>query len=326
MQARLRRIGSVATVVSALLIGCFAVETAHAAGATIKVVVNGEPVTSTEIGERARLLRLTSHMSGPSVDRMAMEELIDERLKTQEGKRVGTEISDAQVEQAFAGIAARLKISPAQLAQGLSSQGVSPTNLKARIRSQILWQQLVASRFNRSVNISDSQIVDALSKKQSEPGAGAGKAKTTGKPESEGTTAEYTLQQVILAISAERPPEARMREAEALRAKISSCNGLVDAVKAIPESIVKPLGKRTEDEMPEVFRGLLADVPVGHLSKPNRTALGIEMAAVCEKRELKGDFQVRSKVEEELRAQEGEVFARRYINDLRRIAVIDYRK
>jgi len=325
MQARLRRIGSVATIASALLLGGFSLGSAHAAGASIKVVVNGEPVTTTEIAERARLLRLTNHMSGASVDRMAMEELVDERLKVQEAKRVGVEVSDAQVEQAFAGIAAHLKISPAQLAQGLASQGVSAANLKARIRTQILWQQLVVSRFNRTVNISDSQIVDALSKKQNEPATG-GKNKAAAKPEGEGTTAEYTLQQVILAVSKERSPEARMREAEALRAKVTSCDGLVDLVKAIPESMVKPLGKRTEDEMPEVFRGLLADVPVGHLSKPNRTQLGIEMAAVCEKRELKGDFQVRSKVEEELRTQEGEVFARRYINDLRRIAVIDYRK
>lgn len=326
MQARLRRIGSVATVVSTLLVGCFSGEAAWAAGATIKVVVNGDPITSTEIAERARLLRLTSHMSGPSVERTAMEELVDDRLKAQEGKRVGVEISQAQVDQAFAGIAAHLKITPAMLAQGLSSQGISPASLKGRIRTQILWQQLVVGRFNRTVNISDSQIVDALSKKQTASAADKGVGKGGAKPGGEGTTAEYTLQQVILAVSKDRPPEARMREAEALRSRITSCDGLVEAVKAVPEAVVKPLGKRTEDEMPEAFRGLLADVPVGHLSKPNPTPMGIEMAAVCGKRELKGDFQVRSKVEEELRAQEGEVFARRYINDLRRIAVIDYRK
>ena len=322
MQERLRRIGSIATVVSAMLVGSLAGGAAWAAGATIKVVVNNEPVTSTEIAERARLLRLTSHMSGPSVDRMATEELIDERLKEQEGKRVGVSVSDAQVDAAFASIAGRLKISPAQLAQGLSSQGVSPANLKARIRSQIMWQQLVVGRFNRTVNISDSQIVDALSKKQGGTGKDA-----AAKPESGGTTAEYTLQQVVLVVAKDGgSADARMREAEALRAKVTSCDGLVDMVRPIREALVKPLGKRTEDEMPEAFRGLLGQTPVGHLSKPNRTATGIEMVAVCGKRELKGDFQVRSKVEEELRAQEGEVFARRYINDLRRIAVIDYRK
>ncbi len=322
MQHRLRRLGPIVATVAALLAPVLVAGAAQAAGATIKVVVNGEPITTNEVTERAKLLRMTNRMATASVDRMATEELIDEKLKLQEGKRVGVEVSDAQVDQAFGSIASRLKISPAQLAQGLASQGISANNLKTRIRAQILWQQLVVGRFNRSVAISDQQIVDARAKKQ--PSAKDAAAATT--PDKEGTTAEYTLQQVVLALPQGVSLEARMREAEALRAKVTSCDGLVEATKGVREAIVKPLGKRTEDELPEAFRGLLASVPVGHLSKPNRTPLGIEMAAVCTKRELKGDFQVRSKVEEQLRAEEGEVFARRYINDLRRIAVIDYRK
>lgn len=317
MQSAFRRTAAIVGLVSGLLV---AAPIAADAASTIKVVVNGEPVTSNEIAERSRLLRMTSHSTGASVERQATEELIDEKLKLQEGKRVGIKISDAQVDAAFAGIAARLKIPPAVLAQGLQQRGVSPSGLKERLRAQILWQQLVVGRFNRSVSISDSQIVDALAKKQ-------GGDKAAAAEPSAGTTAEYTLQQVTLVVAQKGgSPEGRMREAEALRAKISSCDELVGAVKPLREALVKSLGKRTEDELPDAFRGLLADVAVGHLSKPQRTAIGIEMIAVCGKRDLTGDFQVRSKVEDELRAKEGEVFARRYMNDLRRIAVIDYRK
>ena len=282
------------------------------------MVVNGEPITSNEIAERARLLRLTSKTSAASVERAATEELIEDKLKLQEGKRVGISVNDAQVDAAFASIAGRMKISPAMLAQGLAQQGVGAKNLKDRIRVQILWQQLVVGRFNRTVTISDSQIVDALSKKES---SGKAPEKGTGK------TTEYTLKQVILVIPKKGGNDAaRMREAEALRAQITSCDQLIAAVKPLHEATVKNLGKRTEDEMPEQFRGLLGDVQAGHLAKPMRTPVGVEMVAVCERRDLSGDFEVRNKVEEELRQREGEVFARRYINDLRRIAVIDYRR
>ena len=319
MQVRFRRIAVLAALLAVAAGFGPAPRSAHAAGASIKAVVNGEPITTNEVSERARLLSLSSRMSGPALERAALEELIDDKLKIQEGKRVGVEIPDAQVEAAFGSIAQRMKITPAQLAAGLGSRGVGAAGLKSRIRTQMLWQQLVMGRFNRSVNISDSAIVDALTKKQGSKEA----AQQVGK---DGKTAEYNLQQVVIVVPQGAGADARMKEAEALRAKVTSCDMLPAAVKAINEASVKPFGKRTEDELPENFRGLLADVPVGHLSKPQRGPIGIEMVAVCEKRDLAGDFQVRSKVEEELRAQEGEIFARRYVNDLRRVAVIDYRK
>lgn len=289
------------------------------AASQIRVVVNGEPITSNEIAERARLLRLTSRTSAASVERSATEELVEDKLKLQEAKRVGVTASDQQVDAAFASIAGRLKISPAQLAAGLAQQGIGAKNLKDRLRVQIVWQQLVVARFNHSVTISDSQIVDALGKKES-----AGK---TPAAKGAGKTVEYTLKQVILVVPKQGGNEAaRMREAEALRARVTSCDQLVSEVKPIDRAVVKNLGKRTADEMPEQFRGLLGDVEPGHLAKPMRTPIGIEIVAVCERRDLGGDFTVRTQVEDELRQKEGEVFARRYINDLRRIAVIDYRR
>ena len=309
---------SAALAVLACVAGLGLAATAPARAASqIRAVVNNEPITSNEVSERARLIALSSRTSAASIERAALEELIDDKLKIQEGKRVGVNVSDAQVEAAFGSIAQRMKISPAQLAQGLGQRGISAKALKDRLRVQIMWQQLVVGRFSRTVTISDSQIVDALAKKES-----SGKAAPAG----DGKTTEYTLKQVVMVIPKGGNDGARMREAEALRGRITSCDGLVEAAKSVPDTIVKHLGKRTADELPEQFRGLLGDVQPGRLAKPQRTPIGIEMVAVCEKRDVSGDFQVRNQVEDELRAKEGEVFARRYVNELRRIAVIDYRK
>lgn len=317
MQSR-NRAGAIAGLFAGATIA-FLVSTAGAfAQSAIKVVVNGEAITSNEIATRARFLRLVDRSTtGASVERAAMEELVEERLKLQEAKRVGMEVSPSQVEAAFAGIAARLKLSPAQLAQGLGQQGISVDTLKSRLKTQIVWQQLVVGRFSKQINISDSQIIDALGKKD------PGKAKEAGS----GTSAEYTLQQVVLIVPAKGGDVGgRTKEAEALRARVDGCDGLVETVKPMKESLVKNLGKRTAEELPENYREELSKMPIGKLSKPSRSALGIEMLIVCAKRDVTGDFSIRSKVEQDLRNQEGEVFARRYINDLRRIAVIEYKK
>ena len=322
MQRR-NRAAAIAVILAAAAIAFLTSADGARAQTSIKVVVNSEAITSNEISTRARFLRMVDRSTtAASVERAAMEELVEEKLKLQEAKRVGVTVPQTQVDAAFASIAARLKVTPAQLTQGLSAQGISPETLKSRIRTQIIWQQLVMGRFSRQINVSDGQIVDALTKKDGGKGAQAAAS---------GSTAEYNIQQVVMIVrskggDATGDAGARMKEAEALRAKVSGCTGLVDAVKPFKESLVKNLGKRTADELPENFRDELAKLEVGKLSKPSRSAVGVEMLIICDKRDVAGDFSIRSKVEQELRNQEGEVFSRRYINDLRRIAVIEYKK
>jgi peptidyl-prolyl cis-trans isomerase SurA len=55
------------------------------------------------------------------------------------------------------------------------------------------------------------------------------------------------------------------------------------------------------------------------------TPAAVEMLAVCGTREIQGDLTIRSKVETELREQEGQLLARRYLADLKRQAIIDYK-
>jgi peptidyl-prolyl cis-trans isomerase SurA len=119
--------------------------------------------------------------------------------------------------------------------------------------------------------------------------------------------------------------EARMKEAEQLRSKFSGCANLAAEAHAYKETVVKNLGKRTQDELPANFVPLLTDVPAGKMTKPTAAPEGVEMLAVCEKNEVAGNLVERSKVEDSLRQQQGEVMARQYTQELRRFAVIEYK-
>jgi peptidyl-prolyl cis-trans isomerase SurA len=295
--------------------------TTPALAQSIRVVVNGDPITSGEIAERARFLRLVHKGLGQAeLTRAATDELVEDRLKLAEAKRVKMLASDAEVDAAFGRMASGMKATPALLTQALAQQGVNVRTLKERIRSQITWQRLVFSRFSRSISIADADIQSALEKKAD-----------AGGPDkfaiAKGTTTEYDLQQITLVVPKQPAGMGtqRLREAEALRAKITACDQIVPAIRAMKETVVKPIGKRTADELPPQFRDVLTGTAVGRLTKPVPQPTAVELLAVCGSREIQGDLTVKSKVENELREQEGQLMARRYLADLKRQAIIDYK-
>jgi peptidyl-prolyl cis-trans isomerase SurA len=290
-----------------------------AAAQSIRAVVNGDPITSGEVAERASFLRLVMKgLGGAELTKAATEELIEDRLKLAEAKRVKMTISDSEVDAAFGRMAAGMKATPAVLTQALAQQGVSAKALKTRIRAQVTWQRLVFARFSRTISIGDAQIQDALEKKTDGPDKFA---------IAQGTTTEYDLQQVTIVVPKQPAGMGaqRLKEAEALRAKITSCDQLVPAVKAMREAVVKSIGKRTADELPAQFRDVLAGTAVGKLTKPVPQPAAVEMLAVCATREIQGDLTVKAKVESELKEQEGMLLARRYMAELKRQAIIDYK-
>ncbi|PTW60437.1 periplasmic chaperone for outer membrane proteins SurA [Breoghania corrubedonensis] len=285
------------------------------AATSIKVIVNDQPITNYDISQRARLIQLTARKSAGVSQRMAQDELIEERLKMQEAKRRGVSVSDAEVEQAFARIASRTKMSPKQLGAALSRSGVNPSTLKDRIRTEIMWHNVVLRRFRAQVNVSEQDVVAAMLKQDKDK---VDVSKTT----------EYTLSQVIFVIpkNASASLKAqRKKEANSLRHRFTDCDSGLKFAESLKEVVVKPVGVRLAPELPDEVIQLLKDVPSGHLSTPVETGSGISAYAVCKKREIDSDAGLRTQIKDELRNKEGQMMARRYLRDLRRDAVIEYR-
>ncbi|WP_208975424.1 peptidylprolyl isomerase [Pannonibacter phragmitetus] len=285
------------------------------AQSAIKVVVDDQAITSFQIGQRARLISLTERKSGAAATKAAQDELIDEVLKLKEAKRYGITVSKKQVDDAFATIASRVKLTPANLAAALRQSGVDPETLRDRLRTEIAWSQILRQRFQGRVSVSESDIAAQLQKLKS------------GKDEPL-KSIEYRLEQVIFVV----PEKAsggfkaqRKKEAEQLRKSFTTCEQSSDQVRAYSEVVVKTVGFRLETELPADMKDVIAKTAVGQLTPPQVTPRGLEMIAVCGKRELTSDVAARTEIEDELRQKEGEQLTRRYIQDLRRQSVISYR-
>lgn len=295
-----------------MLVAGTAIEPA-AAQTSIKVVVNSEPITSYDINQRAGLLRLTTGRGGAAAQRAAMEELIDEQLKMQEASRAGIRVSKAEVDEAYSSLARRVKLSPSQLGQALRQAGVRPETLRDRLEAEIGWGQILRARFRQEVRIAESDVLAALRKKDDED---------TSK------SMEYRLQSVIFVIPAKSSSalkSQRRRDAENFRAAFNSCDQSEALAQQYREVVVRPAQLRLETELPDDLRQLVEKTAAGKATAPQTTPNGLEIFAVCEKREIDSNAAARMEVEEDLRQKEGQQLSRRYLRELRSRAIIDYR-
>jgi peptidyl-prolyl cis-trans isomerase SurA len=73
------------------------------------------------------------------------------------------------------------------------------------------------------------------------------------------------------------------------------------------------------------LRTILDNVEIGHLTPPEQTAEGIQMFAVCSKKESKTDAPGLKEVRDKMFEKKFGAKANRYLADLRRQAMIEYK-
>jgi peptidyl-prolyl cis-trans isomerase SurA len=300
-------------VAATIILSVGATGTAAEAQTAIKVVVNGTPITTYDISQRAKLLRLTTGRGGATAQRAAQEELIDEQLKKAEAKRMRISVSKSDVDNAYANIASRVKLSTSQLTQALRQSGISPDTLRDRLEAEIGWTQILRARFQRDVQISEADIIAALQREDEK---------------NRSTSMEYSVRSVIFVVpgKASKGQKAqRRRQAEQFRSRLTGCDQAETLAGEYREVVVMPVRTRLETEVPEPIRDILKKTAVGKATPPQAAQKGYEMLALCNKREIQSNAAARMEIEDELRNKEGEQMSRRLLREMRSRAIIDYR-
>src|SRR6201999_315672 len=119
----------------------------------IVALVDGEPVTSLDVAQRAKFIEMSTHKAPPQKE--VLDVLIDEILEIREAKRFGIDVPDSEVENSFNGVASRMNIDTQKLSQLLTSGGASPGTLKHRLKAELAWTSLVRGRYKASLEIRD---------------------------------------------------------------------------------------------------------------------------------------------------------------------------
>jgi peptidyl-prolyl cis-trans isomerase SurA len=303
-----RRTGVFLSLVVAL--GAATVSDRAAADSTIKVKVNDQPITSYDITQRANLLKLTGSKGG---SKAATEELIDETLQFIEGAKRGISISEGRVDQAIASIGGSMKLTPDQLKKALAQEGVDIKTLRRRIKSQMLWAQLVQAKLRFEKAVSSNDVTTALFQD---------------KGGSDVTTKEFTLQQIIFVVpagSSQGLAAQKRREAENFRGRYGGCEGAVAQAKQLKGVVVKSMGRRTSEDLIGPEGKEIIGTPVGKTTRPQKIDEGFVLVAVCSVKDIKTDAAARSQTEQKLLFEKNKELGKEYLAELRKKAVIEYR-
>ena len=163
-----------------------------------------------------------------------------------------------------------MRLSADQLTKTLENQGIRPETLRSRIKADMVWGSLVRGRYKERLQVGEKDVQDAVK-------ADGGDADKT-------DAFEYKMQPVVLIVPQGSAPTAvqlRQKEAEALRARVQSCDEANSYFKSMQNAAIREPVTKTSADIPQVLRKLLDDTPIGHLTPPEITKQGVEMVALC---------------------------------------------
>ncbi len=279
---------------------------------TVAVMVNGEPITDYDIEQRTKLNVLTTRQQAKRQD--IINELIDEKVKIREAKKFGVDPSASDVDQSFAAMGSRMRLSAEQLTKSLESQGIRPETLRSRIRADMVWGSLVRGRYKERLQVGEKDVAAAV--------------KADGGDADQAAAFEYKMQLVILIVpqgSASTAVQARQKEAEALRARVQTCDEANSYFKSMQNAAIREPQIKTSADIPQVLRKLLDDTPIGHLTPPEVTKQGVEMVALCARKPTTVDTPKKREIRDKMFAQKYEKTSKSYLREIRKAAMIEYR-
>jgi peptidyl-prolyl cis-trans isomerase SurA len=280
---------------------------------TVAVMVNGEPITNYDIEQRSKLTFLTTHK--PPDRQQVIDELIDEKVKIKEAKKFGVDPTATDIDQSYAGMSSRMRISPEQLTKSLESQGIRPDTLKARLKAEMVWTSLVRGRYKESLQVGEKDVAAAV-----QVGGGEEKQETE--------AFEYKMQPIVLIVPRGSGPaaiEARHKEAEALRNRVQTCDEANAFFKSMQNAAIREAIVKTSADIPAVLREVLDKTPIGHLTPPEVTKQGVEMVALCGRKPTTVDTPKKKEIRDKMFVQKYEAKSKSYLQEVRKAAMIEYR-
>jgi len=275
----------------------------------VVLVVNGDVITDYDIEQRMKFVTVSTHK--PAVRQEVIEGLIDEKLKVQVGRRYKIELADKDVEQSYVDMGRRMHLAPAQLTQTLAQSGIDSQTLKARIKADMTWQIIIRGKFQSSLQISEKSVIAEIETHKKDDAAQVGY--------------DYTLRPILFVVprgNAELQ-EARRKDAESLRLRFTNCDSGLPFARSLRDvAIREPITKNSSEFQP-ALREILDKTEVGHLTAPEVTTQGIELFALCEKKETKAETPEKREIRDKMFSDQFQSKANNYLRELRRQAMIE---
>jgi peptidyl-prolyl cis-trans isomerase SurA len=305
---RTMRRGRGRIVIAAACIAAAVAMPGRALAQQVLLMVNGDVITDYDVDQRSKFTMLSTHKQPTRQE--VIEELIDERLKVQVGKKYKVEVPDNDIDSSYAEMSKRMHITADQLTQELAKGGVEAATLKARIKADLTWTVIIRGKFQSSLQVNEKTVLAEI--------------KTIRKDDSGDVGYDYMLRPILLLVRGSNELiEARRKDADGLRSRFTACDTGLTLARLMRDVVVRDAITKNSSELAPALREIIDKTEIGHLTPPETTQQGVEMFALCQRKETTAETPEKRQAQEKLFGERFQSQAKRYLQELRRQAMIE---
>ena len=93
----------------------------------------------------------------------------------------------------------------------------------------------------------------------------------------------------------------------------------------MPNAAIRETVTRTSADLPPALREVLDKTPIGHLTAPEVTKQGVEMVALCDRKQTTVDTPKKKEIRDKMYNAKFEAKSKAYLEQIRKAAMIEYR-
>lgn len=247
----------------------------------VAAVVNDDIVLQSELDQRTASIYRSIQQSGtkpPPLEvlrNQVMERLITERLQLNMGFNAGVRISDSEIDQTIARLAAGNNLSVQQYLQQINTSGESMSDLRENIANEMIIMQVQQGSVMRGIHVSEQELNNFLSSEE-------GKLMTS---------PGVNLGQILIAV----PATASAEKISASQQKLNDIIAQIDEGADFKQLAITnsddqsaleggDLGWRKQAQLPSLFADAIENLQPGEVSKTIRSGAGFHILKLYDRR------------------------------------------
>ncbi len=241
----------------------------------IAAIINNDIISSQDLNERMKIVLISSGLPDTIEARQqlfpqVLQSYIDDTLKIQEAERLGFEVTQADLDTAFATLASNNDVSVDQLRRYLLQNDIDLEALDQQLRAQIAWSTIINLRIRPQVVVTEDQVNFAV-----EAGANT-------------VDEELLLSEIVLPIYSPENEVEVLRSASDIATQVDSPDTFAQIARQVSASPSAAqggnLGWVPSSLLIEGLRDPIMQLRVGDISPPIRTQAGVNLYMLRDRR------------------------------------------
>lgn len=248
----------------------------------VVAVVNSEPITNQEVQALSLRLQRDARAQGlgttvSETKRVALEQLISDKVQIQQASSLGVVVDDAAINQAEATVASNNQLSVEALRSRLQQDGLSVNAFREQLRQQLLLTRVREREVDNRIRISDVEINQFLNEQIQR--------------QATKISSEVNLGMILIGVpESSTPDQIKVLADQAQSVLTRARNGedfasLAASFSTSPDRGVNggAMGLRPTDRYPELFVQATSALPVGGVSNLVRSGAGFHILKVLQR-------------------------------------------